>query len=202
MWVLDHIAVAAENLEAGTRYVEETLGVSLSAGGKHAAMGTHNRLLGLADGLYLEVIAIDPEAPAPDHPRWFDLDRFSGAPRIANWICRNTDTAQPFSDAPTEAGEAIALSRGDLAWQMAVPTNGILPLDGAYPALLKWEGDKHPAAQLPMSGLRLRSFTVSHPQIDHLPQAFRSDPRVRFQTADTVGFVADFEGPQGCKTLR
>lgn len=202
MWVLDHIAVAAENLDAGTRYVEEALGVSLVAGGKHAAMGTHNRLLGLENGLYLEVIAIDPAAPAPDHPRWFDLDRFSGPPRITNWICRNTDKTQPFSDAPRAAGEPVALSRGALSWQMAVPTTGILPLDGAYPALLKWEGDKHPAAQLPASGLRLLSLTVSHPQCDTLPPIFRSDPRVQFNADNAVGFEAVFEGPQGRKTLR
>ena len=50
--------------------------------------GTHNLLLGLDDGLYLEVISIDPGAPQPAFPRWFDLDRFSGVPRISNWICR------------------------------------------------------------------------------------------------------------------
>ena len=30
-------------------------------GGKHVAMGTHNSLLRLGDGVYLEVIAIDPD---------------------------------------------------------------------------------------------------------------------------------------------
>ena len=35
-------------------------------------MGTHNRVLGMAGGMYLEVIAIDPDAAA--RPRWFGLD--------------------------------------------------------------------------------------------------------------------------------
>jgi hypothetical protein len=38
-------------------------------------MGTHNRLLKLGEGFYLELIAIDPQAPPPGRPRWFGLDR-------------------------------------------------------------------------------------------------------------------------------
>ncbi|MFT7058852.1 MAG: hypothetical protein ACJASV_001357, partial [Pseudorhodobacter sp.] len=74
---LDHIAVAANTLAEGTAWVEAQLGVTLAPGGQHPLMATHNRLLGLADD-YLEVITINPDAPAPPHPRWFDLDRFSG----------------------------------------------------------------------------------------------------------------------------
>ena len=69
---LDHIAVAGACLEAAAAHVEEALGVALQSGGEHQRFGTHNRLLGLADGLYLEAIAIDPCAPDPDRPRWFD----------------------------------------------------------------------------------------------------------------------------------
>ncbi|MGB8622709.1 MAG: VOC family protein, partial [Paracoccaceae bacterium] len=37
---LDHLAVAAETLEAGVAAVEAALGVRLAEGGSHAAMGT------------------------------------------------------------------------------------------------------------------------------------------------------------------
>ena len=40
---------------------ESGLGVSLQQGGEHAVFHTHNRLLGLEDGLYLEAIAVNPE---------------------------------------------------------------------------------------------------------------------------------------------
>ena len=74
MLAFDHLAVTAETLEEGVAWVEAALGVTMSGGGKHPYMATHNRLLGLGD-LYLEVIAADPEAPRPDWPRWFEIGR-------------------------------------------------------------------------------------------------------------------------------
>ena len=87
---LDHIAISAGTLEEGVAFVEAALGVPLAGGGQHPHMATHNRLLGLGD-VYLEVIAADPAAPRPTWPRWFDLDRFDGPPRLTNWICRTDD---------------------------------------------------------------------------------------------------------------
>jgi hypothetical protein len=60
--VLDHLVVAARTLEEGAAWVTGRLGVSMAPGGKHALMGTHNRLLSLGARAYLEVIAIDPDA--------------------------------------------------------------------------------------------------------------------------------------------
>src|SRR5690606_778954 len=110
-------------------------GVPMQGGGKHPLFGTHNRLLGMADGLYLEVIAIDPAAPDPGRARWFDLDRFDGAPRLTNWICRTGSMADTLATLPG-AGEVVPLSRGDLRWLMAVPPDGRLPFDQAHPAVI------------------------------------------------------------------
>ncbi|GAB4264625.1 MAG: hypothetical protein Kow0013_12000 [Pararhodobacter sp.] len=60
MPVLDHLAVAVEDLDSGTRRVAELLGVPFESGGHHAAMGTHNRLLSLGPEEYLEVIVTCP----------------------------------------------------------------------------------------------------------------------------------------------
>jgi hypothetical protein len=60
---LDHLVVAARTLDEGARFVADALGVEPVAGGAHPAMGTHNRLVGLWGGAYLEVISIDPQAP-------------------------------------------------------------------------------------------------------------------------------------------
>ena len=80
---LDHLAIGAQTLQEGVAWAEAKLGVSFQAGGTHARFATHNRLLGVADGLYLEVIAADPDATC-EGPRWFGLDTFSGPPRLVN----------------------------------------------------------------------------------------------------------------------
>ena len=51
MFELDHLVVAARDLDEGTAFVQNLLGVPLEPGGKHAAMGTHNRLLNLSGAL-------------------------------------------------------------------------------------------------------------------------------------------------------
>jgi Glyoxalase-like domain len=161
----DHIAVSCVTLAEGVLAIEAALGTSLTAGGQHAAMGTHNRLLGLGD-LYLEVIAIDPAAPAPDRPRWFDLDRFSGPPRLTNWVAACDDLPAALALAPGGTGVPLSLSRGDFRWDMAVPADGCLPFGGAFPALIQWHGTAHPAQRLPDLGLRLERLTICHPDPD------------------------------------
>lgn len=63
---LDHLVVAARTLEEGVAYVADTLGIEPAGGGAHPSMRTHNRLFGLWGRAYLEVIAADPDAPAPE----------------------------------------------------------------------------------------------------------------------------------------
>ena len=144
-----------ETLEEASAHVEQALGVALQAGGKHEKFGTYNRLLGLKDGLYLEAIAIDPDAPTPERTRWFDLDRFTGKPRLTNWICRVPDIEASLSVFPDGVGTPIDLTRGALSWRMAVPPTGRLPFDNLFPALIQWQGDLHPAQMLQDSGCSL-----------------------------------------------
>lgn len=168
MVTLDHLAMSARTLGEGVVAVEAALGVPVGPGGHHPTMGTHNRLLSLGPGEYLEVIAIDPAAPPPDHPRWFRLDRFNGVPRMTNWILRTSDLDTALAAAPAGAGQAVDLARGDYRWRMGVPPDGCLPFDDAYPALIEWQGTKHPTDALPDRGCRLARLEVAHPQADLL----------------------------------
>ena len=142
---LDHLIAAAQTLEDGAAWVESKLGVPMAAGGKHALMGTHNRLLKLDAGRYLEVIAIDPEAPPPGRARWFELDapamrqRLARGPALIHWVERTGDLEAALRDYPEEV-EVLSLSRGAYRWRMGVPRDGRLPGRGTLPTLIQWEG--------------------------------------------------------------
>ena len=200
MLTLDHLAVSAETLAEGVAAVETALGVTLAGGGQHPHMATHNRLLGLGD-LYLEVIAIDPDAPPPTWPRWFDLDHFSGPPRLTNWVARTDDLAAAVAQAPSGIGLPVALSRGPYRWQMAVPADGRLPFDGAYPALIQWQPPHHPTAALPESHVRLTRLELAHPQAEALRAALAlTDPRLHIVPGPRA-MRATFSTPHGPRTL-
>ena len=201
--MLDHLAISCRTLDTGVAWVEERLGVTMQPGGSHALFGTHNRLLGLADGIYLEVIAPDPAAPAPDRPRWFGLDAVGHTPHLANWICRSDDLRADHAAAPPEVGEVVAVSRGALHWQITVPPDGSLPMGGGYPTLIAWADPlDHPAFRLPASGCRLTRLTVHHPDAATLARSVKlADRRVQFAPADAPRFEAVFDTPAGPRVL-
>ena len=200
---LDHIAIASGTLSEAAAFTEARLGVALQAGGAHDVFFTHNKLLGLEDGLYLEAIAIDPMAPKPERPRWFDLDRFQGSPRLTNWICRCDDLDATLARLPEGMGDPVQLQRGDLRWRMAVPETGILPFDNCAPALIQWQTAPHPAQKLLRSHIRLTRLVVQHPRIQELAEVLSgqiSDPRIVFAVGP-AGLLADFDTPLGQRSI-
>lgn len=201
---LDHIAVAARSLDEGTTYVEAVLGTKLSPGGKHAAMGTHNRVLSLGPHCYLEVIAIDPEAPKPKRRRWFNLDNFHGAPRVTNWICRTDDLEAALADAPSGSGTPMRLTRGDMTWHMAVTDFGRLPYDDAMPALINWGDSPHPNKRLPDHAIRLTRLDVFHPRAEDLLKDFPAlgtMPEVSIRVGPEKRLIATISTPEGNRIL-
>lgn len=196
--ILDHLAIVCGSLEEGGTWAEDRLGVPLEPGGRHDLFGTHNRLLSLGPGLYLEVIAPDPEAPAPDRPRWFNLDDVD-TPFLGNWIVRVPDLARALEQAPGEAGEPVDLSRGDLAWRIAVPPDGSLPWGAAFPTLIQWREGGHPSDRLPDRGVRLLALVVGHPDVQSLRARLRSlvDPRLTIVATPAPSLRARLATPQG-----
>lgn len=201
MLSLDHLAVAAETLDAAVAHVEEALGLKMGPGGEHAHFGTHNQLIGLADGLYLEAIAANPAAPKLSYPRWFDLDRLEGGARLGNWICRCEDLDAELARLTVDAGVPIALSRGDLRWRMAVPGSGVLPFDNRFPALITWDVAVTPAELLAPSGAALRRLEVAHPEAETLRDVVAlRDARVVF-VPGAPALRATFDTPHGTREL-
>lgn len=209
---LDHLVVAARTLEEGARWLEARLGVPTVAGGRHALMGTHNRLLALDGGAYLEIIAIDPGAPAPSRARWFGLDdpamarRLATGPALVHWVARTDDIEAARAHHPGLVGEVLALSRGDYRWRIGVPPDGSLPAAGVFPTLIHWEGDRHPAAALPPSGCRLHRLTLRSPEARRLQSALRDlglpeGGPAGLVEAEAAGISAEIRSPRGVVLL-
>jgi hypothetical protein len=172
----DHLVLATCNLDAGAAWLEQHLGVALSVGGKHARMGTHNRLLGLGENFYLELIAIDRAATPPGRPRWFGLYRqpASGRPRLIHWLARSDDIARDAAACSEDLGEILPMARGDYRWRISVPADGHLPGEGLVPTLIQWDVPFHPASRLPDAGCRLMKLEGFHPQPARIRTALAS----------------------------
>ena len=204
MLTLDHIAIACEDLATGAAQIAAALGTDLSGIGQHPHMGTHNRLLSLGADEYLEVIAIDPAAPGPDGPRWFDLDRFAGPPRITNWIARAPDLPAAMALVPDGSGRIRDLARADFRWRMGIPEDGKLPFDGCFPALIEWRGRAHPAPRLTDHGIRLTGLTLTHPQASALASTLApliTDARLQIAQGPAPAISATFSTPNGVVSL-
>ena len=167
---LDHIAIVAADLDQGARAVSSALGVSMGDRGRHGHYGTHNRLVSLGKGQYLEVIAPDPVALNPRWPRWFGLDDPPAIPQVGNWIVRVPNLTQTIKDAPIGTGDAVALERNGIRWEIAVPPDGSLPMEGGWPTCLQWTAGPHPSEMLDDQGVRLLELEVQHPRAEWLAE--------------------------------
>jgi hypothetical protein len=203
---LDHLVVAAADLSSGSAWLEARLGVALSPGGAHPRMGTHNRVLRLGDGVYLELIAIDPAASPPGRPRWFGLDapdlavRLAERPRLVAWAAATDDLAAAVAGAPVPVGTVHEMTRGDLVWRIAVPDDGALVEGGTVPTLIEWPEGVHPTRRMPEAGCSLKRLALHHPDPARLATIFAAiglaDRAVRV-AAGPVSLAADLETPGG-----
>ena len=177
-WQVDHLVVGAASLDEGAAWCSATFGAEPAAGGTHALMGTHNRLLSIASPAhprsYLEIIAIDPHAPPPQRTRWFDLDdedvqaRLARGPALLHWVARSTDLQADIAALAAlgiDRGELLAAERassqGLLRWRISVRADGRRIGRGALPTLIEWAGPLHPAQALPDSGVALQRLSLS-----------------------------------------
>ncbi len=174
---LDHIVIAADTLEAGADYIRERLGVAIPPGGKHPLMGTHNCLMRLGGSAFLEVIAIDPQAPAPARPRWYGLDdaglrnALRASPRLVAWVLRSSAILRDANTAKYHADEVIPVSRGTLSWRLTVPADGRLPWGGVYPHLIEWDDGVRPWEAMADFGCSLERLILTHPEAAALEAA-------------------------------
>ncbi len=217
---VDHLVVMADSLEEGVAWSEAVLGVTPGPGGQHAFMGTHNRLLHIASAsfarAYLEIIAVDPQSPAPGRRRWFDMDSADlrrriakQGPQLTHFVARVPDVSSAvhaWQARGLDPGEVLPASRrtpqGELRWKITVRDDGARLFDGVLPTLIEW-GPTHPTASMPQAQIWLESLQACHPNDQDLATACAAidlhDVSIR---PGDPGLTATLRTPRGRVTLR
>ena len=173
---IDHIVFGAYSLDEGVDFIYHKLGVMPLQGGKHPLMGTHNALLKLGRSIYLEIIAIDPDATKPNRPRWFGLDDLQPAskPKLLTWVVRTNDIQEAMKRSGLNHGTIESLQRGVYKWCLTVTADGAMPLQGVAPAIIQWRGIYHPAKHLPGSNVSLLKIEAFLPNALELNDSLRA----------------------------
>jgi len=165
---VDHLIVAARDLERAVDWTEERLGVRPYPGGRHPGIGTRNALLSLGNDVYVEVVGVDPDQPEPPRPRWFGLDEIE-EPRLVTWCARTPDL-----DEATARAEAAGVALGGVQEGSRERTDGAMlrwrvtdpwasRAGGVVPFLIDWLDSPHPGAGEGL-GWRVASLHGVHPE--------------------------------------
>jgi hypothetical protein len=204
---VDHVVYGVEDLASGVGDLAERLGVRAAPGGRHVGRGTHNALLGLGAGAYLEIIAIDPEQEPPSGPVSFALDRVR-LPRLVGWASRTSDIDAQAAAARGrgyDPGEVFAMTRRRpdgflLEWRLC--RHAPDPSRLVIPFLIDWGASPHPGQSAPQ-GVRLVELRAEDP----LPAAVRAEIEALGETLTVAegaepALVAVLDTPRGRIELR
>ncbi|MGJ4942761.1 VOC family protein [Bradyrhizobium sp. HKCCYLS1011] len=211
MLKLDHLTVIAPTLAEGVLHVRNCLDLDVPFGQRHSYMGTYNHLLQLGGTVYLEIVAVDPEADPPGRRRWFGLDDqtkvrsdWEEGRRLRGWVARTDAIDAMIATHGNIFGEKVPLPAADPSFDFAIPNDGSLPLDGAAPSIIDRRGKSRAMATIADLGARLQSFTLEHPDgpamealyralaVDHAPE-IAEGPKLRYR--------ARIETPAGPREL-
>jgi hypothetical protein len=211
MLQLDHITVIAPDLREGVAHVKACLDLDVPFGRRHPDMGTHNHLLRLGESVYLEIIAIDPGAPAPGRPRWFGLDdrtavraAWDDGRRLRGWVARTDDIDAVLPSHESILGRKVAFTSANGGFYFAIPDDGALPAGGVAPSVIDRQGKPPSVAAMADLDARLQSFVIEHPAPDRIRALYASlgvvdAPEVR--QGDCLRYRARIETPAGLKEL-
>ncbi len=175
--ILDHLVYAVPKLAEACAAFAKTTGVTPTPGGQHLGRGTHNALIGLASGAYLEFIAADPAQPTPKGGRWMGVDLVT-APTLTRWALRNVDLAAFAKTLRAHRPDLAHLTEGSrrttagqtLAWRMTQPQPA--PAVELVPFALDWsDSEAHPSGGLAPS-LEVVELELHHPDALALAQLF------------------------------
>ncbi len=195
---VDHIMLGAGDLERAINEFETATGVRPEYGGKHPT-GTHNALVSLGNGTYLELIA--PQVDAKPTTFTNELAKLGRLTPIG-WAVsaaeahglRQRLVNAGFAVTSPEPGSRIKPSGATLRWQ----TFGLNDeLQGA-PFFIAWAPESpHPSSTSP-GGCTLERLTVASPESERLARLLAVlDLRTEVANARQVQFTLSLACPKG-----
>ncbi|HZQ10624.1 MAG TPA: VOC family protein [Anaerolineae bacterium] len=130
---IDHILIAVEDLELAIETYQQ-LGLQVLPGGRHPNKGTHNAIVPLADGTYLELIGVFDQALA-EQASPFVSAALHHENRLAQFALASDDLesdviairARGIEIADPSAGERERPDGQKVAWRSAFPFDPQLP---------------------------------------------------------------------------
>ena len=211
MLKLDHLSIIAPTLAEGVSHVRACLDLDVPFGQRHGYMGTYNHLLQLGDTVYLEIVAVDPDAEGPGRTRWFGLDdrasvraHWDAGRRLRGWVARTDAIDTVLAGRENIFGQKVSLPWTDPSMDFSIPEDGSLPLDGAAPSVIDRRGKPRSMATMADLGARLSSFTLEHPDAAAIREFYRTlvldRPPVIIE-GNVTRYSAQIKTPGGMKEL-
>jgi hypothetical protein len=168
---VDHVIVGIDTLARGIELLRQATGLTAVYGGAHPGRGTQNALLSLGRGVYLELMAPNPQdaagaARAPEFASLRTLTPIGWAVKMRH--ADSLSAALHSRGLPGGVAQPGARHRPDgttLRWRTLNPWG--LPT-GVLPFFIEWDpAGVHPSTDAP-AGCTLAGLTLSSPSPDSL----------------------------------
>jgi len=204
---LDHLVYAAPTLEAGMLAVEALLHTAPVMGGQHKGRGTHNALVGLGAGCYLEIIAPDSNQPRVPPPLWMGVEMVA-RPQLIAWALKSDRLPEIAALSKRQGLPLGSLSEGQrtrpdgvvLRWRLIEPSTRLA--EGVFPFFIDWGDSPHPAAALPQAG-QVLALRAIHPFPEILTEHLHHlGVSIEVVHGDVPGLCAQIQTPHGLVVLR
>ena len=199
---IDHIILGIDDLDRGVMAFEAATGVKPVYGGKHPG-GTHNALVSLGEGLYLEILAVQEGVTVQGN--------FAGLKSMKTltpigWAVSSNDSAQlrkRLSAAGIAVSEPVDGSRitptgSSLSWQSFLLKEN----SAEVPFFIVWsEQTAHPSTTSP-GGCKLQQWSVASPRVKDLEQLRQAlDLRVEVAEAKAASMRLSLTCPKAAVTF-
>lgn len=204
---IDHLIVAAPDLDEGRARAEELLGVEAALGGQHPGFGTRNALISLGEGRYLEIVGPDPDQPDPEGPRLFGVDDLE-ATRLVTWVAKGRELERLVSRAGRYGCGLGSVHSGGrnqpdgevLAWMVTDP---FMPREGGVvPFFIDWGETPHPSEIAPV-GCELVDLRAEHPDVGRVRDMLNGlELDLQVESGPTPALIATIRTPRGTVELR